>query len=180
LAPLRDQGVSCAALHPLQTVATREQGLDALLYGVAFAVTGEGPAVVWAEEIVRLLRGQVLRISSDQRPLYHAAAVMASNYIVGMIGAAAALMGAASISEQAALEALRPLTLASAVNALTLGPAKALTGPVARGDLETVAAHLKALAEQDKTIAKLYRAAGLHLARCARANREEMERLLNG
>ena len=58
LAALADRGVSCAALHPLQTVATREQGLEALS-GVAFAITGEGPAAAWAEEIVGLLRGQV-------------------------------------------------------------------------------------------------------------------------
>lgn len=147
---------------------------------MAFAITGEGPAAAWAEEIVGLLRGQVLRIPADLRPLYHAAAVMASNYVVGLIDVAVMLMGAASIDRPAALEALRPLTLASVTNALTLGPAKALTGPIARGDLETVAAHLEALAQGDAWIEKLYRAIGLHLARCARANREEMERLLNG
>ena len=92
---------------------------------------------------------------------------MASNYVVGLIDVAVMLMGAASIDRPAALEALRPLTLASAINALTLGPAEALTGPIARGDLETVAAHLEALAQGDASIEKLYRAIGLHLAKCA-------------
>jgi predicted short-subunit dehydrogenase-like oxidoreductase (DUF2520 family) len=179
LAPLAARGVSCGALHPLQTVATREQGLQALP-GVAFAITGEGPAVVWAERIVRLVGGQALRIGAGQRPLYHAAAVMASNYVVGLIDAAVALMAAAGVQEDAALAALQPLTQASVANAFRLGPSKALTGPIARGDLETVAAHLRALGEVSKSVEQLYRAAGLQVVKLAGADLEKMEALLNG
>jgi predicted short-subunit dehydrogenase-like oxidoreductase (DUF2520 family) len=167
LAPLAAQGVSCGAIHPLQTIATPERGLAALP-GAAFAIDGDGEALRWAERIVAALDGQVLRIPADHRPLYHAAAVMASNYVVGLIDAAVILMGEAGIQEDAALRALEPLARESVANASRLGTRKALTGPIERGDRETVAAHLKALAAAPQSVRNLYCYAGLHLLGLAR------------
>ncbi|MEK7408889.1 MAG: DUF2520 domain-containing protein [Acidobacteriota bacterium] len=167
LAALAAGGVSCGALHPLQTVATPQQGLAALP-GAAFAITAEGPAAAWAERIVSLLDGLALRIPAERRPLYHAAAVMASNYLVGLVDAAVMLMNAAGVEEDTALRALAPLVGASSANALALGPLKALTGPIERGDVETVALHWKALAAAPAPVRELYRAAGLHLVTLAR------------
>lgn len=167
LAVLAAGGVSCGALHPLQTVATPEQGLSSLP-GAAFAVTGEGPAAAWAERIVALLDGLVLRIAAGRRPLYHAAAVMASNYVVGLIDAAVVLMGAAGVEQDKALRAIAPLVRASSENALSLGPLKALTGPIERGDAETVQQHLEALREAPASVREFYRAAGRHVLRLAR------------
>ena len=168
LAGLEANGVSCATLHPLQTVATPEQGMAALP-GCAFGITGEGPAAAWAESIAALLGGRALRIAADRRPLYHAAAVMASNYVVALIDAAAMLMSAAGIGENEALAALAPLVRASAANAIGLGPVRALTGPLERGDAATVAAHCSALAAGiPPSVRGLYRAAGLHALEIAR------------
>ncbi len=167
LSPLAGAGVSCAALHPLQTVASPEQGLTALR-GVAFAIDGEGPAVLWAERIAALLDGRALRIAPERRPLYHAAAVMASNYAVALVDAAVILMSAAGVEEDQALRAIDPLARASLHNALTLGPTKALTGPIERGDMETVSAHLRALAQEPEPVRNLYRAAGLQALELAR------------
>jgi predicted short-subunit dehydrogenase-like oxidoreductase (DUF2520 family) len=168
LAALAAAGVSCATLHPLQTVASPEQGLSSLP-GCAFGITGEGPAAAWAERIAALLGGRALRIPADKRPLYHAAAVMASNYVVALIDAAAMLMGAAGIGEREALAAIAPLVEASGANALGLGPLGALTGPVERGDAETIAMHCEALASgAPPTVRSLYRAAGLHALQIAR------------
>ena len=167
LAPLAARGVSCATLHPLQTVASPAQGLTALP-GAAFAIDGDGPALAWAERIVHLLGGQSLRIPPDRRPFYHAAAVMASNYAVGVIDAAVILMGVAGVDEDKALRAIAPLVHTSAANALTVGPLKALTGPIQRGDIETVASHCKALAGVPESVRTLYRAAGLHVVELAR------------
>ena len=182
LAPLQAQGVSCAALHPLQTVATREQGLTALA-GSAYAIAGDGPARRWAEQMARLLDGQVLRILPGRRPLYHAAAVMASNYLTGLIDAAVMLMGEAGIEEREALRAIAPLVRASVENSLALGTPAALTGPIERGDCRTVAAHLAALAGAPASVAELYRHAGLHVVELARrknpaARLEDLETLL--
>jgi predicted short-subunit dehydrogenase-like oxidoreductase (DUF2520 family) len=167
LAPLAAAGVSCATLHPLQTIASPEQGVSALP-GVAFAITGDGPAAEWAAHIATLLSGEVLRIPSERLPLYHAAAVMASNYVVGLIDAAAMLLEAAGVERHQALRAIRPLVEASAGNALTLGPVNALTGPIERGDVRTVAAHWKVLAATPEAVREFYRGAGLYVIELAR------------
>ena len=159
LCALAGAGVSCGCLHPLQTVASPEEGVRALP-GVAFAVDGEGEASRWASEIVQLLGGLPLRIAPSARPLYHAAAVMAGNYVIVLISAAAMLMKEAGVDESAALRALGPLAQTSLENALRLGPAPALTGPVRRGDADTVAAHLDAIRNLPGGVAELYRAAG--------------------
>lgn len=181
LAPLAGAGVSCAALHPLQTVPSPEQGLSALI-GTSFVIDGDAEAAAWAEDIAALLEGQVLRIPSECRPLYHAAAVVASNYAVGLLDAAAILMGSAGIVEDKALRALAPVVRASVDNALTLTPERALTGPIDRGDTQTVSMHLRAM--PSGTVRELYRAVGLHVVALARrrglaeARADELETLL--
>ncbi len=167
LAALAERGVSCAAMHPLQTVCSPEQGV-ADLAGAAFLISGQGPARAWAESMVTLLGGRCLSLPDPARPLYHAAAVMASNYVTGLIGAAAALLGAAGVPARDALAALGPLARASAANATTLGPAAALTGPIERGDAATVALHWRALAAAEPALRELYRAAGRHVLALAR------------
>ena len=154
LAPLAAAGVACGAIHPLQTVAGPEQGLSALARCV-YAVDGDPPALAWAEQIARILGGSALRIAPEARPLYHAAAVMAANYLVTLLDAAAILMEAAGVERGTALRALSPLVESSAANALRLGPAEALTGPIQRGDLPTIAGHLRALASAPPTVRDL-------------------------
>lgn len=166
---LRRRGVSCGTLHPLQTFA--EAAADAgVLQGVAFAVSGEDDdkAVNWAEQIAGLVDGTVLRIEAGLRPLYHAAAVIASNYVVALLAAAGTLMEAAGVEKRAALNALAPLVRTSVENALTLGPVQAITGPIQRGDVTTVAAHLDALRSSSAPLQALYRAGGLQALEIAR------------
>ena len=83
---------------------------------------------------------------------------MSSNALVAVIDAAVVLMMRAGIEEQAALNALEPIARASLENILRLGPRTALTGPIARGDVSTVTAHMGALATAPPAIAALYRA----------------------
>lgn len=120
--------------------------------------------------------------------MYHAAAVMASNYIVALIEAATMLMRAGGIEREQALRALAPMIRASADNALCLGPLNALTGPIQRGDIQTVAAHLEALraVPLPGAVLQLYRAAGLQTLELAKerglsaALATELENLLKG
>jgi predicted short-subunit dehydrogenase-like oxidoreductase (DUF2520 family) len=167
LEPLAGRGYSCGTLHPLQTVAAPERGVTALP-GSAFAVAGDTEALAWAERIAALLGGEALRIAPKFRPVYHAAAVMASNYIAALLDAAVILMGAAGITEDRALRAIAPLARASLNNAADLGPLRALTGPIERGDSETVALHLNALENEPESVRELYRTAGLHALELAR------------
>jgi predicted short-subunit dehydrogenase-like oxidoreductase (DUF2520 family) len=167
LQALAQRGVFCGAFHPLQTISNPGSGA-ASLHGAAFAIAGDVPAVEWAEHIVHAANGRVLRIASERRPLYHAAAVMASNYLTAMLSAAQTLLMAADVDPQEALQALGPLARTSLDNALRQDPVAALTGPIERGDVSTIQAHLAALEHISGPIPLLYRAAGLQTLDLAR------------
>ncbi|MEJ2079699.1 MAG: DUF2520 domain-containing protein [Acidobacteriota bacterium] len=169
LRALASRGVSCGSLHPLQTIASPEQGV-ADLPGAWFAVAAEGPAKEVAERWVTLLRGKRLSVVPGGKPLYHAAAVMAGNYTAALLEAALVLMRAAGIPTSDASQALAPLMKTSVENALSQGPATALTGPIARGDIETLGLHLDAMrrARIPEAVSAFYRAAGIQTSDLAR------------
>jgi predicted short-subunit dehydrogenase-like oxidoreductase (DUF2520 family) len=167
LEPLAARGVSCGVIHPLQTIADPSRGVAALR-GATFGVSGDAAAVEWARELVDVAAGTSLRIRAEAFASYHAGAVMAGNAVIAAIDAAVVLLGAAGVEKRAALQAIRPLCLTSAQNALDLGPEAALTGPVQRGDAETIRAHVEALASCPPYVADLYRASGHALVDIAR------------
>jgi predicted short-subunit dehydrogenase-like oxidoreductase (DUF2520 family) len=159
LEALTRRGVHCGSLHPMQSFATAEQGL-ASLPGSVVAIDGDSAALQWASVIVWLLRGRSIRIRPEHRSLYHAAAVMAGNYVTALIHSAAEMLQAAGVERATALNALAPLVRTSAENAFQLGPAEALTGPIQRGDSATVLEHLKTLKRHSSSTASLYCSAG--------------------
>jgi predicted short-subunit dehydrogenase-like oxidoreductase (DUF2520 family) len=167
LEPLSRAGVSCGAIHPLQTISSGTQGA-ASLRGAAFAVSGSPEAMAWANRIAHALGGKTLYVKPEARHLYHAAAVMTSNYIAALLDTAQELMIIAGIGEEDALLALAPLARTSLENAIHDGPVPALTGPIVRGDASTIAAHILALAQVDASARRLYRAAGIRALRMAR------------
>jgi predicted short-subunit dehydrogenase-like oxidoreductase (DUF2520 family) len=167
LAPLSAVGVSCGSIHPLQTIRDPSRGA-ADLRGAAFAVSGDAGALGWAENAARALGGRILHIRPDARHLYHAAAVMASNYIAALLDCAEELLLLAGVPKSDALRALAPLARTSVENAVQCGAVDALTGPVVRGDAATVAEHSRAMDHAEATVAELYQAAGLHALRMAR------------
>jgi predicted short-subunit dehydrogenase-like oxidoreductase (DUF2520 family) len=181
LAALAEAGVARGVFHPLQTIPTREAGVLALP-GAAYGVIAEGAAAEWALDLVDRLDGRALRIAAADQARYHAAAVLASNAITGLVDAAVMLMEKAGVAPTVALNALAPLVRAATENTLASGAARALTGPVERRDRGTVAAHLAAL-QDDAPIREVYRALGLQLCHLARrkhpgADYGEMEQLL--
>lgn len=163
LAPLLEVGYSVGTLHPLQTLADPILGAEQLR-DVYFAVSGEPPAVSVARRLLHPLGGSVLTVPVSRRPLYHAAAVFASNYLSGLIGAAGRLMVQAGLQEEEALQAILPLARGSLENLGRLGPFQALTGPVSRGDVETVRLHLRTLEPRERA---LYAALGQEILRVA-------------
>ena len=167
LAPLAARGVSCGVIHPLQTIADPTLGAAALR-GATFGVSGDAAAIDWALQLVDAAEGIPLRIRANAFASYHAGAVMAGNAVIAAIDAAVVLLGAAGVEQRAALRAIGPLCLTSAQNALDIGPEAALTGPVQRGDAETVRAHVEALAKCPPYVADLYRASGHALLEIAR------------
>jgi predicted short-subunit dehydrogenase-like oxidoreductase (DUF2520 family) len=151
----------------MQTVPTREGGITALR-GVPFGITASGPAFDWALDIVQCLSGRPLPIPEESRPLYHAAAVVASNHFVALVSSAVDLLEQAGLNRSEALECLEPLVESTRRNVFELGPRRALTGPVARGDAATIACHLRALSSLSRSNQDLYRSAALHALEIAR------------
>jgi predicted short-subunit dehydrogenase-like oxidoreductase (DUF2520 family) len=168
-------GVSRGAIHPLQTISDPGTGAAAL-HGAPFAISGDAGAVAWAGQIARAANGRILRIPDQRRPLYHAAAVMASNYVTALLSAAQTLLIAADVDPEDALAALGPIARSSLDNVLRQGPVAALTGPIERGDVSTISSHLAALKEIPGPIPLLYRAAGLQALELARIKGQCAER----
>lgn len=163
LAPLADQGYLVGVLHPLQALADPLRGARRLR-GSFFGVSGVPEAVVQARRLVCALGGHVLLIPSAKRALYHAGAVFASNVMVAALAVAQRILVGAGVPAEEAQEALLVLARGSLENVEALGLAGALTGPVVRGDAETVDLHLRALERRDRS---LYVSWGRELVRLA-------------
>jgi predicted short-subunit dehydrogenase-like oxidoreductase (DUF2520 family) len=133
--------VETGALHPLQSIPSVELGL-ARLPGSWCAVDGP-PAL---ERLALSLGMRPFRVGADQRARYHAAATIASNHLVALLGQAVRVADAAGIPP----DALLPLVRASVDNVEALGASDALTGPVARGDADTVVRHLATLPPDER------------------------------
>jgi predicted short-subunit dehydrogenase-like oxidoreductase (DUF2520 family) len=143
LAPLVAAGARRLAMHPLQTVPDVSGAIERIP-GSAVAITAddeEGTAL--GERLARDVGGRPFRLPDERRPLYHAAAVFASNYVITSAGVAEELFREAGVPDPAA--ALLPLARASVENVARLGATDALTGPAVRGDAGTVARNLEAL-----------------------------------
>jgi predicted short-subunit dehydrogenase-like oxidoreductase (DUF2520 family) len=142
LEPATRRGALPLALHPVMTFTGRPDDVDRLA-GVSFGVTTPEPLRPVAEVLVMEMGGEPVFIAEEDRDLYHAALAGAANHLVTQVVQAADLLSAAGVAQPSRM--LGPLLGAALDNALRLGDA-ALTGPVARGDAETIAGHLAALA----------------------------------
>lgn len=163
LAPLHARGYAVGTFHPLQSMAHPVTGADRLP-GSTFALSGEPRAVRVARRLVAYLGGREVTIPVTQRPLYHAAGVLASNYLAVLLAVGGRLLVRAGVAEDRALEALLPLARGTLENVAEMGLGPALTGPVARGDGETVRLHLMSMEPREREV---YRALGQELTRLA-------------
>ena len=160
LAPARDKcGCSIGSMHPLQTFPSVQAAIEKFPGTYCFC-EGDDAAVAALQQLARDLGGIPVRIDSDAKVLYHAAAVVACNYLVALLDAATALYARAGIDTGTALAALKPLLAATLENVTELGPAAALTGPIARGDIQTVRRHLDAMRNCPPELQEFYRVAG--------------------
>ena len=160
LFPLREAGFALGSLHPLRSAADPARAAAAFA-ATPCAVEGEAAATEALTDLVRALGGEPLSLDAAAKPLYHAAAVVACNYLVALEDAAAQLMAAAGLDPARGLQMLLPLVRGSVEALATLEtPAAALTGPVERGDAATVERHLVALARDTPHLLPLYREMG--------------------
>jgi predicted short-subunit dehydrogenase-like oxidoreductase (DUF2520 family) len=164
LAAATAQGAVAGCLHPLQTfpAGVRPQEALALFTGSVCGVEAPEPLGGRLEALAARLGARTVRLEGVDRALYHAAAVLASNDVVALMASAARTWALAGLPAEAAREALAPLLLASARNVAALPLERALTGPIARGDVPTVERHLEALMAAPD-LAALYRALAAEL-----------------
>ena len=125
-----------ASIHPLVALADPDVGASRL-QGAWFALAGDP----FARTVVEALGGQWFTVADEDRAAYHAAACIASNHVVALLGQAERVGAAAGVPREAFLDLVR----ATVENVAALGPARALTGPAARGDAETLERHRAAL-----------------------------------
>ncbi|WOQ15978.1 DUF2520 domain-containing protein [Raineyella sp. W15-4] len=155
LAPLAT-GRWLGAWHPMQAFATVDTPIAP---GVTWGITAEAELREVLVGLTATLGGRPVLLREEDRPRYHAAATMASNYTVVLIDHAARLLQDCGLDADAALEALLPLVRTSLDGLQGVGLPGGLTGPAVRGDVGTIRRHLAALADRPDTAA-LYRAAG--------------------
>ena len=155
--PLREKGWHTGSIHPLVSVSHAGVSLE----GGFWSVEGDQSAVRLAKTIVQDLGGKSFFIRSEDKPLYHAAAVMVSGNVIALFDVALEMLAQCGLKRQTAHNILLPLIASTVRNLETKDPAQALTGTFSRGDLETVKRHLAALKGANLEDAlELYRALG--------------------
>ena len=182
LAPLTEQGCLPLAVHPAMTFTGSDEDIERLSDSCFGVTAADDVGYAIGQSLVLEIGGEPFRVREDARTLYHAALAHAGNHIVTVVADAvealrAALSGQELLGQPLVDDApggiaervIGPLTRAAVENTLQRGQA-ALTGPVARGDADVVAAHLRALAEVDPQLAQAYRTNSLRTAQRAHAS----------
>lgn len=165
LDPCAAAGAATLSLHPLQTFSDPVRGAN-LLHGAVMAVT-PGPdesraaeALALGERLARTVGGRPFLLPEEHRSLYHAAATVASNYLVTLEDAAERLFQLSGMPRETTLSSFLPLVRGAVDNIEAQGTVGALTGPLSRGDRDTIAAHLSALQRSAPDLVELYRVLG--------------------
>lgn len=166
LKPLQDAGIAIGGFHPLQSMPDAERGAAAL-DGSYVGIGGDPLAIDTLTHLASSLGMEPFRLDDDARPAYHAAAAAASNFVVVSLGISGDLFESAGIDPRVS----RPLVERALANAYESGPDSALTGPISRGDVDTVIGHLTAAHDVSDEVGRQFRL--MAEATTIRAGREE-------
>ncbi len=178
----RKPGARVGAFHPLQTFAGIEQAIENIP-GSTFAVEAEQPLLSTLKEIATTLDGHWIELKATDKVAYHAAAVIACNYLVTLVKLATDLWQSFNVPQSEATRALLPLIRGTIHNIDTVGIPQCLTGPIARGDSGTIKKHLEALQEVAPALVSTYRELGRQTIPIAlakgRINQRQAEELID-
>jgi predicted short-subunit dehydrogenase-like oxidoreductase (DUF2520 family) len=152
----RSGGALIASCHPLQSFADAQAAIT-LIPASIFNVEGDPEAIAVLSGLVQAVGGRPLTIATSGKPIYHAAAVVACNFFVTLVYLSYQLFEEIGIHEADAAQALLPLIKGTVNNIEQLGPIKALTGPIARGDVAVIKGHLEAMKGLDPRFTDIYR-----------------------
>ncbi len=160
LEPARKSGACVGVFHPLQTFASVKQAIENTP-GSTFTLEAEGPLLKTLQDMATALGGRWIELKASDKVVYHAAAVIACNYLVTLVKLATDLWQTFGIPINQATEALLPLVRGTIHNIETVGIPECLTGPIARGDSGTIKKHLGALQKAAPDLLTTYRELGL-------------------
>jgi predicted short-subunit dehydrogenase-like oxidoreductase (DUF2520 family) len=160
---LEKKGAWAASIHPIQSFPQKKPSLDAF-QGIYFGLEGKGKALDLSKKIVRQLEGQSIILESQDKPLYHVACSMASNFFVSLLDAASFLLGQIGRDENGNVQILLPLVQGTLQNVKNFNTQSALTGPILRGDEKSIQSHLTAL-QKFPFQKKLYQELGTYMLR---------------
>jgi predicted short-subunit dehydrogenase-like oxidoreductase (DUF2520 family) len=181
----KKKGAAIGSTHPLQSFATLQADKNPFA-GIILAVEGDEKAVEAGLGMADALGAKGFQIKTQAKTMYHASAVVASNCLVTLVDFAYQLLGVAGIDSTDAYAVLGPLIEGTLSNIKTVGTTQALTGPVVRGDGETVADHLREIREKAPELTELYTILGRHTLEIAKRRGsltprsiEELSRILS-
>ncbi|MCJ7523398.1 MAG: DUF2520 domain-containing protein [Dehalococcoidia bacterium] len=160
LEPARRAGASVGGFHPLQTFASVAHAIENIP-GSTVALESEGELLETLKQMASALEGNWVELRAEDKVLYHAAAVMACNYLVTLTKLATDLWQVFDVSTPEATRALMPLLRGTLNNIENVGLPDCLTGPIARGDLGTIKKHLATLEKKAPSLLPTYRDLGL-------------------
>ncbi len=181
LEPARASGAQVGAFHPLQTFASVQQAIENIP-GSTFAIEAEEPLLTYLKEMAETLDGQYIELEASDKVVYHAAAVIACNYLVTLVKLATDLWQTFDVPVEQASQALLPLLKGTIHNIETVGIPQCLTGPIARGDAGTIRKHIEALEKAAPNVLPTYLELGRQTVPVALAkgkiNEQQAEELL--
>jgi predicted short-subunit dehydrogenase-like oxidoreductase (DUF2520 family) len=160
LAPARHEGAAVASVHPVMSFADPAKATGDF-DGTWCGMEGDEQALALLEPAFEAIGARCFRIDASGKSLYHAASVIACNYLVTLEELSLQAFEEAGIGRETALQILAPILRSTVENILALGTTEALTGPIARGDVSIIERHLQALEVWNPEIAALYRMLGM-------------------
>jgi len=176
LTALGGAGHPTGSLHPLASIPDRSED-QAGLIGVWWGLEGDPAALHLASRMVAALDGRSISMDAGAKPLYHAAAVFSSNYVVTLLSVAEQLFVAAGVEPADAREVAMSLAAGAAANCGAMGAEAALTGPIRRGDSGTVRLHLEQLSGPERALYSVLAGRTLEIARGAGLSSDAVEAL---
>jgi predicted short-subunit dehydrogenase-like oxidoreductase (DUF2520 family) len=144
LDPLKAKGALTASVHPVQAFAKKNAAPD-VFKGVYFSLEGSTKAQQASKAIIKKLSGHSFVIKEEDKPLYHAACSMASDFLIVLLESASSLLQISGNTPEQALKILLPLVQGTLQNVKNFNTRSTLTGPIARGDIKTISSQLEAL-----------------------------------
>jgi len=155
LNPLKEKGASVASMHPIQTF--RKGDGPGRFEQIYMSLEGDQELCLFLEKMVELMKAQSFFLTPDQKSLMHIAAVFSSNYVTALMHKMESFLIEAEVDD--GINVLEPLVKQAISNIFEKGPAESLTGPISRGDYDSVQKHLELL-EHDKDLTILYKKLG--------------------